>query len=52
MFSQNGKRPISVEFRGCFPHAKELNITHPVSYYFKALISVNTLEISSILVAL
>jgi hypothetical protein len=21
MFSQNGKRPISVEFRGCFPHA-------------------------------
>ena len=22
MFSQNRKRPISVEFRGCFPHAE------------------------------
>ena len=24
MFSQNRKRRISVEFRGCFPHAEEL----------------------------
>ena len=23
MFSQNGKQPISTEFRGCFPHAEE-----------------------------
>ena len=23
MFSQNGNQPISVEFRGCFPHAEE-----------------------------
>ena len=23
MFSQNGNWPISVEFRGCFPHAED-----------------------------
>jgi len=23
MFWKNGKRPISVDFRGCFPHAED-----------------------------
>jgi hypothetical protein len=26
MFWENGNQPISVEFRGCFPHAEESEI--------------------------
>ena len=26
MFSQNGRRPIWTDFRGCFPHAEEKQV--------------------------
>jgi hypothetical protein len=33
MFSQNGKRPILTEYKGCFPHAEFIVTLHT---YLKA----------------
>ena len=33
MFSQNGKRPILTDFRGCFPHAVVINYLLQISIY-------------------
>ncbi len=48
MLSQNRKRPISVEFRGCFPHAvKEiLNNLRPLCFCVRLIIYYRFLYIS------
>jgi len=40
MFSQNRKQPISVEFRGCFPHAVDLiiKLNQPISTLYNPTI--------------
>ena len=42
MLSQNRKRPISVEFRGCFPHAGEKQVHTKKSNKFEYLKTVDS----------